>query len=110
MFEELRDINFELKRVNGGSFKIKIPKDLIDYSEEMIKKDEEKSSDLIEEQKSQYNSDDARKDLFEFQIENEIQDMVKRYLVKINLIKELSEMDKLDPKLIQYQIIQYVFT
>ena len=53
MFEELREINFELKRVKGGSIKIKVPKDLIEYSQEMIKKDEEKSSDLIEEQKSQ---------------------------------------------------------
>ena len=61
---------------------------------------------LIEMQKSE----DIRKDLFEFDIEYQIKELMKRYLVKINLIYGTQEIENVKPKQVRAQVNQYVFS
>ena len=105
---EIRDIGF------------KVPKDLIVFSQEYLKSKEEEEKKFFElpgytdfeNSVERVRSEEIRKGLFEdeFEIEQQVKELMKRYLTKINLIYGVADIENVRPKDIRGQINQYVFT
>jgi hypothetical protein len=77
---------------------------MIVLTEEYLKQKEEEDKKYIELAGYMDNSIDlqqsveVRKDLFEFDIEFNVKELMKRYLTKINLIYSVSDIENIRPK------------
>jgi hypothetical protein len=77
---------------------------MIVLTEEYLKQKEEEDKKYIELAGYMDNSidlqqsEEVRKDLFEFDIEFNVKELMKRYLTKINLIYSVSDIENIRPK------------
>ena len=105
MLDQIDDINdFMFKvRERKASMTVQLPKDMCplvgrentgSYVFELVPHDEGQD----------------RHDLFEFDIQHEINELMKRYLNRINIHYHHYEIENLQPKKIQGQINKYIFT
>ena len=72
------------------------------FSEEYLKSKEEEEKKYADlpgySEVDLMKSEEMRKDLFEFDIEHQIKELMKRYLTKINLIYGVSDIENIRPK------------
>tara|TARA_B110000285_G_scaffold211978_1_gene255121 strand:+ start:576 stop:803 length:228 start_codon:yes stop_codon:yes gene_type:complete len=75
---------------------------MIVFSEEYLKSKEEEEKKYVDlpgySEVDLMKSEEMRKDLFEFDIEHQIKELMKRYLTKINLIYGVSDIENIRPK------------
>ena len=75
---------------------------MIVFSEEYLKSKEEEENKYVDlpgySEVDLMKSEEMRKDLFEFDIEHQIKELMKRYLTKINLIYGVSDIENIRPK------------